>query len=112
MDEELAKNLLTIWQSELTAMATDRELQEHWVTMVGLWAQTANAAITAFSHESAPGSPIPPQPPRASPSHAASGDRLDEINELTSRVRDLERRLAELLDQHGQPAAAGNPPAN
>lgn len=108
MDDELAKNLLAIWQSELTAMAADRELRESWVAMVQLWAQAGNAVIATFAHEPAPGSPLAPQPPRPTPAYAASGTRLDEVDRLNSRVAELERNLAALLAERDQSGPPGN----
>lgn len=109
MDEELAKNLLAIWQSELTAMAADRELRESWVTMVQLWAQAASAAASLLPHDAASGSTVSAQPPRSTAAHAASGAGLDEISRLNRRVAELERRLAELLEQRGEPGAGDKP---
>lgn len=99
MDDELAKNLLAIWQSELTAMAADRELRENWVTMVHLWARAANAAVTVMAHDSTPGSPLSSQSAGATSPHAAPDPRLDEVDALKRRVDELERRLAALLSQ-------------
>lgn len=108
MDEELAANLLAIWQSELTAMAADRELRENWVTMVQLWAQAANATAALLPHDAASGSTISAQPLRSTAAHAASGTGLDEVSHLNHRVAELERRLAELLEQRDKPGASDN----
>lgn len=99
MDEKLAKDFVAVWQSELTAMAADRELRECWVATLALWAQAANAAAALMPHEPAPGSPRPAQPARTTPAHAASGAGLDEVERLSRRVAELEQRLAQLLDR-------------
>ena len=45
MDDKLAKDLVAMWQSELTAMAADRELRETWTATMVLWAQAATAGL-------------------------------------------------------------------
>ena len=100
MDDELAKNLVAIWQSELTAMAADRELRESWVTMIQLWAQAANTVATLLPHDPAPRGTVSAQPSRSKAADAASEPGLDEVSQLNRRVAELERRLAELLEQH------------
>lgn len=99
MDDELAKNLVAIWQSELTAMAADRELHESWVAMIQLWARIATTAAALLPHDPAPGGSFSTQPARAAPADAASEPGLDEVSVLNRRVAELERRLAELLEQ-------------
>ncbi|MDD2705749.1 MAG: hypothetical protein PHU07_10510 [Acidocella sp.] len=110
MNDNLAKDFVALWQSELTAMAADRELRETWTATLGLWAQAANAALANLPHDYAPGSPGPAQPARATPAAAASEPRLDEVVQLERRVAELEQRLAEFLarEQDGTaPPAAG-----
>ncbi|WP_298223892.1 hypothetical protein [Acidocella sp.] len=99
MDENLAKDFVAVWQSELAAMAADRELREQWIAMLNLWERVAAAAAVLWSHEAAPRGPGPAQPPRAAPAAAASGHGMDEIERLSRRVDDLEQRLAELLER-------------
>ncbi len=98
MDDKLAKDLVAMWQSELTAMAADRELRETWAATLALWAQAANAALALRPHEHAPGSPSAAQPPGATSATAASQPRLDEIEQLSRRVAELEQRLAGFLN--------------
>ena len=38
---ELARDWITLWQSELAALAADREAQETWQALVALWAGAA-----------------------------------------------------------------------
>src|SRR5208282_3800556 len=45
--EALARDWVTLWQSELAAIAADREAQESWQAIVALWAGTAGAMLTA-----------------------------------------------------------------
>ncbi|HTQ71912.1 MAG TPA: hypothetical protein VMH92_10520 [Acidocella sp.] len=107
MDENLAKDFVAVWQSELTAMAADRELRETWAATLGLWAQAACAAAALLPHESPAGSPRPAQPARAAPVAAASGPGLDEVEQLSRRVAELEQRLAALLEQRGAAGPGG-----
>ncbi|WP_211248670.1 hypothetical protein [Acidocella facilis] len=99
MDETLAKDFVAVWQSELTAMAADRELRECWAATLALWAQAAGAAAALMPHEPPPGSSRPAQPARPAPAAAASGPGLDEVERLSRRVAELEQRLAQLLDR-------------
>ena len=99
MDDKLAKDLVAMWQSELTAMAADRELRETWAATMALWAQAANAAISAYlPHDQAPRSPRPAQPPGPAPAAAASQPGLVEIEQLNRRIAELEQRLAGFMD--------------
>jgi hypothetical protein len=100
MDDRLAKDLVALWQSELTAMAADRELREGWAAMVALWAGSANAALQMMPrppHDSAPGSPRAIEPAGPPPAAAASQPGVAEIEQLTRRIAELEQRLAEFL---------------
>ena len=99
MDENLAKDFVAVWQSELTAMAADRELRETWAATLGLWAQAANAAAAMLPHEQTPGSARPAEPPRTAAAAAASRTSMDEVEQLSRRVAELEQRLAQLLDR-------------
>src|SRR6201999_1038990 len=62
MEDTLASDLVAMWQSELTAMAADREVRESWVTLLGLWAQSVTTAAALLSHDTAPGSAHAAQP--------------------------------------------------
>jgi hypothetical protein len=95
MDDKLAKDLVAMWQSELTAMAADRELRETWAATMALWAQAANAAAAMLPHERSPaGSARPAQPPRPPAAAAAPQPGLAEIEQLNRRIAELEQRLA------------------
>jgi len=110
----LAQDWITLWQSELTAAAADRELQETWQTMAALWASAAATMLRALPR-AAPGPgeggggrwPGPggaagggsagaAVPPRTTPAAAAPDPRDAEIDRLARRIADLERRLAGL----------------
>jgi hypothetical protein len=100
MDDGLANDLVAMWQSELAAMAADRELRETWTALLALWASTASAAWPALArppHDRPPGSAATAQPPRPAPPAPASDARLDEIDRLNRRIDELERRLAKSL---------------
>jgi hypothetical protein len=108
MDDRLAQDLVALWQSELTAMAADRELREGWAAMVALWAGSANAALQTMPrppHDTAFGSARPVEPAGPAPVAAASQPGLAEIEQLTRRIAELEQRLGEFLrDRPGDPA--------
>jgi hypothetical protein len=98
MDDKLAKDLVAMWQSELTAMAADRELRETWAATMALWAQAANAAAAMLPHERASsGGASPAQPPRAPASAAAPQPGVAEIEQLNRRIAELEQRLADFM---------------
>ena len=44
----LAGDWITVWQSELAALAADREVQEGWQALAALWAGVAGAALAAL----------------------------------------------------------------
>jgi hypothetical protein len=96
--QALARDWITIWQSELAASATDRELQEGWVRLINLWAQAAASAARMLPgtapREPARGSAGPTAQAGSPPTMAASDDRDATIRRLADRVADLERRLA------------------
>ena len=41
----LARDWVTLWKSELSGLATDRDAQESWQALVALWAGAAGAAL-------------------------------------------------------------------
>ncbi|WP_460253203.1 hypothetical protein [Acidiphilium sp. MT5] len=110
----LAQDWVTLWQSELTALARDREAQEHWAKLIGFWAGMAgqaiasqaaiasHAAIAARSHDRhPPRSTRTDDTARPAPAAAASdpggepgADQLT-LARLHQRIADLEARLAE-----------------
>ena len=98
MNDNLAMDFVALWQSELTAMAADRELRETWAATMALWAQAANAVAACLPHELSSRSASTAQPPGAAPAAAASQPGLAEIEQLNRRVAELEQRLAQFLD--------------
>ncbi len=94
MDDNLAQDLVVMWQSEFAAMAADREVRENWAAMMALWSQSALSALALAPHEHARGGAGPAQPPGAAPAITASQPSLGEIEQLERRVVELEQRLA------------------
>jgi hypothetical protein len=104
----LAQDWVTLWQSELSAMAADPEIRESWQTMAALWAGTMAAmlrGLPAPHHDGAPGRTWPADAPRTPPATAAPDARDAEVERLARHVAALESRLAEL-------ERGGNPPVH
>jgi hypothetical protein len=92
----IATDWLTIWQSELSAMITDVELQDTLMRLVAIWAETAARMARLMPlgpHDTAARPPGPATPSRPAAPVAASDDRDAAIRELAERVAQLERRL-------------------
>ncbi len=109
--QQVARDWITLWQSELTAAATDREVQETWQTLAALWAGIAGAMIQAMPRGLPDGGRSPPTPgtaapARAAPAAAAPDARDAEIDRLARRLADLERRLADV--ERASPELGGN----
>jgi hypothetical protein len=104
---DLARDWITLWQSEIAALAVDREAQETWHTMLALWAGAAGAMLTAAPRERPggrsyrnPAGPAGAAAAPGTPAAAAAPDARDaEIERLARHVRELEARLADL--EHG-----------
>jgi hypothetical protein len=102
----LARDWIALWQSELTAAAADREVQEAWQTLARLWAGGAAAMLHALPRGAADASSAAPrgasrhagaaQSSRPAAAAAAPDPRDAEIDRLARRIADLERRLAEI----------------
>ncbi len=100
-DDNLPEDLLAIWQSELVAMAADRELREGWTALVTLWANSA-ATLAALAHDHPPaGSASTAEPAGPTALGPASDTGLDEIARLHRHVAELEHRLDEV--ERGKP---------
>jgi hypothetical protein len=105
---QLAQDWITLWQSELTAMAQDREAQETWQAMLALLAGMAGAWLSGMpaghgetrGNDERAGKRAGAEPaPRPEAAPAAPGPRDAEIERLARHVAALEARLAEL--EHG-----------
>ncbi len=115
----MATDWMTIWQSELNAVATDRELAEAWAAYAALWSAGFKAAAALLPP--LPGMPDGGRPqsrgsngragPESSPGSASvvaasdAGDAAKRIEQLARRVEELERRLAGLDQPLGEPPA-------
>ena len=97
--EQLARDWITICRSELAALATDREAQERWRTLLALWAGAAQSVLAGMPHGARE------RADRRARSDAAAGPsaaavapnaRDAEIERLAGRLAELERRLDEL----------------
>ncbi len=104
----MARDWITIWQSELNAAATDRELVEGYMRLVDQWAQAAQAAASLLPGPAPSPSDCDDAAHRragagAQAGPAAAADAPDArdlaIRELAGRVADLERILAELASR-------------
>jgi ubiquinone biosynthesis protein UbiJ len=106
MRDSLAEDWVALWQSELTAMAADRELRESWAAMIALWAGAAQAAIgmVRAQHDPARRTALTTQPAGAAPAAAASKPGVDEVERLNRRIAELEQRLAALERSGDGPA--------
>src|SRR6185312_8865732 len=98
---KLAQDWLTLWQSELAALAVDREAQETWHAVLSLWA-AATAQATGVEHPDRRAGAA--AAPGAAPAAAAPDARDAALDRLSRRVADLEARLAEL--ERGDPGPA------
>jgi hypothetical protein len=102
-----ARDWITIWQSELTALATDRELTDSWIRLVTLWADAAERAARLLPGGGAPdgaaGRTGPAAPAGSAAAVAAPDARDATIQRLADRVAELERRLALLADGNRGP---------
>jgi hypothetical protein len=112
----MVQDWITIWQSELSAVAADREVQQAWSKLVAMWAANARAAAAflppgpyqASPRDGSSGRPRPEPPARPAPAAAASDAGQHEaesciIERLARRVEELERRLAELDGSAAKP---------
>lgn len=94
---DLLLDWLTIWHSELAALATDREQGEAVQRMLDAGAAQASVLLHAAGAAIDAARPPRPDAPPGSPPAGADADGKDaRIEQLLDRVEHLERRLAEL----------------
>jgi hypothetical protein len=101
---KLAQDWITLWQSELSAMAADPEIRESWQTFMALWAGAMTTMLRGMPREpkaarhdgSGQGPAAAADATRASAADAAPDSRDVEIERLARHVAALERRLADL----------------
>ena len=110
--ESWARDWITLWQSELTAMAADRELREGWGTLMALWAKAATSAASQMAgaaalnrppvpHERSSRSAPADDAARPAPGAAAPDAGGDEVERLHRRIAALEERLR-AIERGGQ----------
>ena len=88
--ERLMRDWITIWQSELASLATDREAQEAWLALVGLGAPTAEGLFQGLRpRDERPDTGARPAA-RPAPHPAAPDPRDAEIERLRRRIAELE----------------------
>ena len=92
--EQLILDWQTIWQSELQALAVDREIEDALEAAVRLSAALAAGGRAAFDRGAAIPTAGADAPPRAAAAVAAP-DAHDAIRRLERRVAELERLLAQ-----------------
>jgi hypothetical protein len=100
---QFAQDWMTVWQSEMSTMAVDREVHEAWHAVASRWADLAAAMLggppprkphdPAAGGFGAAGTAAPPGPAAAA---AAPDPRDAEVDGLRERVAELEQRLARL----------------
>lgn len=96
----LAEDWVTIWRSELAAMATDREAAEHLQVALAGWL-AASAVMRAFERDGfadAAGSRARTDAAARPPAAPAASDAGDTIAALERRVAELERRITAISD--------------
>jgi len=108
----LAQDWITLWESELSALAGDPELREAWQAMSALWAGAMTAMLRTMPRGSTPWSTPseherprrgagPAEASRTAPVAAAPDPRDAEIDRLARHIDALERRLAEVERDSG-----------
>ena len=127
----LARDWIELWQSELAALAADREAAETWVRLAALWAGLAASAVAAmprgageegrdgFGAFGFPGGfpggfTGPAHAPRPAPAAAAPDPGGLASHRLLERVLDrldaIERRLSAMEERSGGGAGGGGRP--
>lgn len=97
---KLAQDWITLWQSELAALAVDREAQETWQAMLALWAGAASAMLQAAPREHPERRAGAAAAAGTAPAATAPDPRDAAIERLTRRIGELEARLADVERGH------------
>jgi hypothetical protein len=97
---KLAEDWITLWQSELGALAADREVQETWQAMLALWVGAVSAMLRTLAHEHPDRRAGAAAAAGAAPAAAAPDPRDAAIERLTRRIGELEARLADVERGH------------
>ena len=94
---DLARDWTTIWQSEMSAAAADRERAETWARTITVWNQMV-ACFTAPQgrDDGQAGQAARPSPARPAPADAAPDASDAATHALVRSIDELERRLAAL----------------
>ena len=110
--QKLAQDWITLWQSELSAMAADTEMHEAWQATMTLWVRTIASTLRSTAWTRASGAydragrqAGTAEASRTPPADVAPDPRDAEIERLAGHVAALERRLAD-LERGGDPAVA------
>ena len=100
---QLARDWITIWQSELASLAADREAEETWRVLLQLWTDAAQLMLAALpgQHDGTARRTGTHDAARTTAADAAPDERDAEIARLSRRVHELESRLADLERQRG-----------
>src|SRR5208337_1547403 len=95
---DLARDWITLWQSELEALAVDREAQEAWCVLLSLWVGAVGAVLGGLPRGLAddPRQRPTATAPRPASTVAAPDAGDTEVERLRERVAELERRMAGL----------------
>jgi hypothetical protein len=93
--QQVARDWITLWQTELSAIAADAEMHEFWRTMMALWSGSFATILRdavrppAYGkHERADGRSWQAGASRAAPAAAAPDARDAEITRLAQHVGD------------------------
>ena len=86
--DRLAEDWIALWQSELAALAADREWVEAWMALATAWSRGGGPHERAW--------PGPPAWPAPDPPASRTGGDAGDGGALLARLAELERRVAEL----------------
>jgi hypothetical protein len=118
--DAFARDWITLWQSELAALASDTEAVEAWTRLLSLWAGAAAAGLRMAPRADAVHDPYAARaapPPRAAAAGAPSdaggvagdGGRRDDavLARILDRLDAIERRIAALEVGRGRGTGRG-----